>query len=99
MAGACATILKAAVDGSFPYHALPNSITLTGPVSTGASTIVTASSDGLSLVPYTGADADQLTLNGEINKLASNIGLARDFAGIHWRSDYAQGLLLGEAVA
>jgi hypothetical protein len=99
MAGACATILKAAVDGRFPYHALPNSITLTGPADTGATTIVTASSDGLSLVPYTGADTDQLTLNGEINKLASNIGLARDFAGIHWRSDYAQGLLLGEAVA
>jgi len=99
MAGACATILKAAVDGSFPYRALPNSITRTGPVDTGATTIVTASRDGLSLVPYTGADADQITLNGEINKLASNIGLARDFAGIHWRSDYAQGLLLGEAVA
>jgi len=99
MAGACATILKAAVDGSLPYRALPNSITRTGPADTGATTIVTASRDGLSLVPYTGADADQITLNGEINKLASNIGLARDFAGIHWRSDYAQGLLLGEAVA
>jgi hypothetical protein len=60
---------------------------------------VTASPDGLSLVPYTGSDADQITVNGEINKLASNIGLARDFAGIHWRSDYEAGLLLGEAVA
>ena len=99
MAGACATILKAAVDGSFLYHALPNRITRTGPVDTRATVIVTASGDGRSLVPYTGADAHQLTLNGEINKLASNIGLARDFAGIHWRSDYAQGLLLGEAVA
>jgi hypothetical protein len=99
MAGACATILKAAVDGSFPYHELPNSITPSGPVDTGVTTIVTASGDGLSLILYTGADADRLTLNGEINKLASNIGLARNFAGIHWRSDYAQGLLLGEAVA
>jgi hypothetical protein len=99
MAGACATILKAAVDGSFLYQALPNSITLTGPVHIGATTIVTASPDGLSLVPYTGSDADQITVNGEINKLASNIGLARDFAGIHWRSDYESGLLLGEAVA
>jgi hypothetical protein len=99
MAGACATILKAAVDGSVPYQSLPNTITPTGPVHTGATTIVTASGDGLSLAPYTGADADQITVNGEINKLASNIGLARDFAGIHWRSDYAQGVLLGEAVA
>jgi hypothetical protein len=29
----------------------------------------------------------QITVNGEINKLASNIGQARDFAGINWRSD------------
>ena len=41
----------------------------------------------------------QITVNGEINKLASNIGQARDFAGIHWRSDYEWGLRLGEAVA
>jgi hypothetical protein len=61
--------------------------------------LVTASGDGLSLVPYTGSDASQITVNGEINKLASNIGLGRDFAGIHWRSDYRAGLMLGEAVA
>jgi hypothetical protein len=99
MAGACATILKVAVDGSFPYQSLPNTITPTGPVHTGATTIVTASGDGLSLAPYTGADVEQITVNGEINKLASNIGLARDFAGIHWRSDYEWGLRLGEAMA
>jgi hypothetical protein len=87
MAGACATILKAAFDGSTPFAPL-----------TGGS-IVTASDDGLSLVPYIGADAAQMTVNGEINKLASNIGMARDHAGIHWRSDYEYGLLLGEAAA
>ena len=98
MAGACATILKAAFDGSFPYSELPNSMTLNGPAPTGT-TIVTASPDGLSLIPFTGADAEQITVEGEINKLASNIALARDFAGIHWRSDYEWGLRLGEAVA
>jgi hypothetical protein len=87
MAGACATILKAAFNGSTPFASL-----------TGGS-IVTASEDGLSLAPYTGADAAQMTVNGEINKLASNIGMARDHAGIHWRSDYQYGLLLGEAAA
>jgi len=99
MAGACATMVKAAVDGSFSYQSLPKTITPTGPVHTGATTIVTASGDGLSLVPYPGADAGQITVNGEIDKLASNIGLARDFAGIHWGSDYEWGLKLGEAVA
>jgi membrane-associated phospholipid phosphatase len=87
MAGACATILKATFDGSVQFNTLSN----------GA--IMTASEDGTSLIPYTGSDANQITVNGEINKLASNIGQARDFAGIHWRSDYMAGLLLGEAAA
>jgi membrane-associated phospholipid phosphatase len=87
MAGACATILKAAFDGSVKFNTLPDG------------TIVTASEDGHSLVSYTGSDASQITVNGEINKLASNIGQARNFAGIHWRSDYEWGLKLGEAAA
>ena len=56
---------------------------------------VVASADGLSLLPYSG---QPLTVGGELNKLAANIALGRDFAGIHWRSDM-QGLILGEAVA
>ena len=85
MAGACATILKAAFDGGIQFNMLSNG------------DIVTADGDGL--VSYTGPDAEQVTLNGEIDKLASNIGQARDFAGLHWRSDYEWGLRLGEAVA
>jgi hypothetical protein len=33
-----------------------------------------------------------------LNKLANNVGLGRDMAGVHWRSDAEQDLLLGEAV-
>jgi hypothetical protein len=56
--------------------------------------------DGLSLVPYTGADASQLTVNGELNKLGHNISFGHGIhAGIHWRSDSDTSLLLGEAVA
>jgi hypothetical protein len=87
VSGACATVLKAAFDGSVQFNTLKNS------------GIVVSSEDGLSLVPYTGADANQVTVTGEINKVASNVGLARTFASVHWRSDYMQGLLLGEAVA
>jgi hypothetical protein len=58
-----------------------------------------ATADGLSLVPYTGADAGQMTVGGELNKLAGNIALFRDAAGVHWRSDYTASLPLGEAVA
>lgn len=52
--------------------------------------------DGLSLVPYEG---EALTIGGELNKLASNIAIARNFAGVHYRSDGVQGLNLGEIVA
>lgn len=87
MAGACATMLKAAFDGNAAFASLTNS------------TIQVAADDGRSLTAYSGADAGQITLNGEIDKLASNIGLGRNFAGIHWRADFEQGLRLGEAVA
>jgi hypothetical protein len=60
---------------------------------------VVASSDGLSLVTYTGPDADQLTVPGELEKLAANIAMARNIAGIHLRTDYTEFLKLVEAVA
>jgi hypothetical protein len=87
VAGACATILKCAFDGATPWPAL------------GSGQLYVASADGLSLDPYEGADAGEVTVNGEIEKLCGNIALARNFAGVHWRSDYEQGLLLGEAMA
>jgi hypothetical protein len=58
-----------------------------------------ASADGLTLVAYTGADAGQMTVGGELNKLAGNIALFRNAAGVHWRSDYTESLPLGEAIA
>ena len=57
---------------------------------------VVASADGLSLLPWKGAE---LTVGGELDKLASNIVMGRNFAGLHWRSDALDGLLLGEEVA
>jgi hypothetical protein len=56
---------------------------------------VQASMDGLSLLPYTGPD---LTVGGELNKLAANIALGRGTAGVHYRSDSIEGLELGEAI-
>jgi hypothetical protein len=56
---------------------------------------VEPSPDGLSLLPC----ADYApTINDEVNKLAFNIGMGRDWAGIHFRSDTAAGLVLGEQV-
>ena len=39
------------------------------------------------------------TVGSELNKLATNVAMGRNFAGIHWRSDAWQGLQLGESVA
>src|ERR1700730_17903097 len=41
---------------------------------------VVASDDGLSLVPYTGSDAGQMTLGGEMNKIAANVAIGRNHA-------------------
>jgi hypothetical protein len=38
-------------------------------------------------------------VGGELNKLASNVGFGRIFAGIHWRHDIEQGMLLSKPVA
>ncbi|HVF06544.1 MAG TPA: vanadium-dependent haloperoxidase [Frankiaceae bacterium] len=57
---------------------------------------VVAGADGLALTPYTGP---ALTVGNELNKLAANVALGRCTAGVHYRSDAIQGLLLGEAVA
>lgn len=57
---------------------------------------VVASRDGLSLQPVTGVT---LTIGNELNKLAWNISLARNFGGVHYRSDAREGILLGEQVA
>jgi hypothetical protein len=58
---------------------------------------VVPSADGLALEPYQGSAA--LTVGGELNKLASNIATGRNIAGVHWRSDALESLLLGEAMA
>jgi len=85
VAGACVTILKAFFDADRPWSDV-------------AAPLV-ATSDGLALVAYTGADAAQITIAGELDKLATNVALGRNIAGVHWRSDATESLLLGERVA
>lgn len=60
---------------------------------------VEANEDGTSLRLYTGPDAGALTVAGELDKLASNIGIGRMWGGVHWRSDHEESLILGEQMA
>jgi hypothetical protein len=61
--------------------------------------IVEAKRDGRRLKEYKGDDKDKITIHGELNKLAANIAIGRNAAGVHYRSDYAASLHLGEEVA
>ncbi len=85
VAGACATILKAWFEENTKI------VDLTDPEVTNVA--------GTELVPYTDPDAEQLTVGGELNKIASNIAIGRNAAGVHWRSDYTESVKLGETVA
>ncbi len=60
---------------------------------------VVATADGTDLASYVGADAGNLTVGGELNKVAANIAIGRNMAGVHWRSDYYDSIRLGERVA
>ena len=57
---------------------------------------IVANADGTALVPYT---ASALTVGDELNKVAANICTGRNAAGIHWRTDFIEGMALGERVA
>ena len=61
---------------------------------------VKPSPDGRTVMEYkVGIDGPALTVGGELNKLAANVAIARNIAGVHWRSDGLEGNNLGEAVA
>lgn len=85
VAGACTTILKAW------FRETTRIVDLTTPLQ--------PTPDGLALVPYAGADAAQMTVGGELNKIAYNVAQGRNIAGVHWRSDASESIKLGEAVA
>lgn len=42
---------------------------------------------------------ESLTINGELNKLAANIAIGRNMAGVHFYTDYYDSLRMGERLA
>ena len=91
VAGACCTALKFFFNGNQKLRPL---------LLAGGSDIKQPSSDGLSLVNYTGSDRDQIDINGELSKIAFNVAFGHGVhAGIHFRSSNYWGILLGEEVA
>lgn len=84
VAGVCVTILKAWFDESTRI------VDLFQPV--------TANAAGDGLDDYTEPDAGELTVGGELNKVAANVSIGRNMAGVHWRTDYTESVRLGERI-
>ncbi len=86
VAGACVTALKYYYDCDQPVSRFGQ--------------VMDSTVDGLTLRPYPGLDAAQMTFNGELSKFAHNVAFGHGLhSGANWRSDVDEGLLLGEAVA
>jgi hypothetical protein len=93
VAGACVTAIKFFFDGKKRFRELLQE-------QNPPRDLVQPSSDGLSLATYTGADANDIDINGELSKLAFNVPFGHGVhAGIHFRSSNHWGVLLGEEVA
>ncbi|KPJ95017.1 MAG: hypothetical protein AMJ53_03845 [Gammaproteobacteria bacterium SG8_11] len=60
---------------------------------------VIPSKNGKKLEDYVAPEGEELTIESELNKLASNISLGRDIAGVHYRTDGDLGIVLGEQYA
>ena len=86
VAGACVTILKAFFDHSQPLRLAGDEYKAFVPNADGSS---------LDIVSVDCA----LTVEGELNKLASNISIGRDWAGVHYFSDYIESIRMGEKIA
>lgn len=87
VAGACVTILKAFFDHKHPLNVAGDDTTAFVPKSDGSCLIKVPVVDG------------RLTVEGELNKLASNISTGRDWAGVHFFTDYIESLRMGEQIA
>ena len=89
VAGGCVTMLKAFFDTT-EADGTPRPWPEALP-------IVRANADGSALERL--AATPDMTVNGELNKLAANISIGRDMAGVHYYTDYYESLRMGERVA
>jgi len=93
VAGACVTILKAFFDCNRLFKADgKNSDKAFVSIKDGEAI------DLVTVFDNCGEKA-HLTIEGELNKLASNISIGRNWAGVHYFTDYYESLLMGEQIA
>ena len=97
VAGACVTILKAFFDTTTVFVRRGNKDLFAQHQANDVAVQYAPDATGANLVASTGGDF--LTLEGELNKLAANISIGRDWAGVHYYSDYVESLRMGERIA
>jgi hypothetical protein len=97
VAGACVTMLKAYFDTSAVLVDRGGEVKFDRYQNGDTAIEFTPDATGSALVPSAGNDF--LTLEGELNKLAANISIARNMAGVHYFSDYYDSLRMGEEIA
>lgn len=93
VAGACITVLKAFFDSKSLFSA--------NGVDPDKAFVSVDHGKELKLIDVLDqcGNASCLTVEGELNKLASNISIGRNWAGVHYFSDYYESLLMGEQIA
>ncbi|MHC4377661.1 MAG: vanadium-dependent haloperoxidase, partial [Planctomycetota bacterium] len=103
VAGACVTILKAFFDHHQPLAVAIPKGGKEASADTAYAPKLDKSTQDATLEPKPVLDRDgnpaQLTVEGELNKLASNISIGRDWAGVHYFTDYIESLRMGERIA
>ncbi|MGI9509600.1 MAG: vanadium-dependent haloperoxidase [Geminicoccaceae bacterium] len=102
VAGACVTILKAFFDEEACIVRRGGSVTAVAPGDvepTDQKVAFVSADDGSQLLDRAGAYGDFLRVGSELDKLAANISIARNMAGVHYYSDYIDSLRMGEEIA
>jgi hypothetical protein len=88
--GACVTTIRFFFDGSQKIRPL---------LQAAGTDVMQPNADGTALVPYTGSDVDELTVDGELTKLAWNVTTGHGIhSGIHFRTSNFWSIELGEQV-
>ena len=103
VAGACVTVLKAWLDEKIGLKAWLTSKSPKSPYkeapASDSPVVLSSTTTAGELAPYTGTDADEITVEGELNKIACNVAMGRSMGGVHWRSDNTRSMRLGEQLA
>jgi hypothetical protein len=92
VAGACVTVLKAFFDTFTTAQGWDDKLLSALQMTS----VFEPTEDGMALCPV---DCDPLTLTGELDKLAANISIGRNMAGVHFYTDYFDSLRMGERIA